>query len=174
MFENKWLKTFIFALVALTLAALPVVKIAHASSNTPDWSAVQANVFEIQNQAVAMQQEATQLRQNAEFIRDTETDPEVVQLASQIVDLATQMEQDAGGIIATTGAINSRIDNSEGTTLQLSQDIGVMADRIGVMADRILLTEAQIGIMADRIVMSEALISDSSLGLAQQMSSPLH
>jgi hypothetical protein len=121
-----------------------------------------------------MQQEAIQLQQNAAFIRDTETDPEVVQLASQIVEMASQMEQDAGNIIITASAINSRIDNSEGTTLELAQDIGVMADRIGVMADRILLTEAQIGIMADRIVMSEALISDSSLGLAQQMSSPLH
>ncbi len=40
---------------------------------------------------------------------------------------------------------NTRVDNSEKTTLRLSDDIGKMADRIGVMADRI-------GVMADRIL----------------------
>jgi len=40
---------------------------------------------------------------------------------------------------------NTRVDNSEKTTLRLSDDIWVMADRIGVMADRILA-------MADKIL----------------------
>ena len=39
--------------------------------------------------------------------------------------------------------------------LQLSTDIGTMADRIGEMADRIVETEFQIGYMADRMVTTQ-------------------
>ncbi len=41
--------------------------------------------------------------------------------------------------------------------LQLSTDIGTMADRIGEMADRIVATEEEIGYMADRIVATQEL-----------------
>ena len=41
--------------------------------------------------------------------------------------------------------------------LQLSTDIGTMADRIGEMADRIVETEHEIGYMADRIVTTQEL-----------------
>ena len=90
-----------------------------------------------------------------------------------IVALAAQTEEDAAQAV-TTDDINQRIDNSEATTLRLSDDIGVMADRIGEMADRILWTEGQIGVMADRIVTSEELIADSALTLADdiQQSTP--
>ena len=90
-----------------------------------------------------------------------------------MVALAAQTEEDAAQAV-TTDDINQRIDNSEATTLRLSDDIGVMADRIGEMADRILWTEGQIGVMADRIVTSEELIADSALTLADdiQQSTP--
>ena len=83
-----------------------------------------------------------------------------------IVALAAQTEEDAAQAV-TADDINQRIDNSEATTLRLSDDIGVMADRI-------LWTEGQIGVMADRIVTSEELIADSALTLSDdiQQSTP--
>ncbi len=84
-------------------------------------------------------------------------------------DLAQQSEADAAALAVTADDINTRIDNSEATTLRLSDDIGVMADRIGEMADRILWTELQIGVMADRIVESEYLINDGAQQSADQV-----
>ncbi len=78
-----------------------------------------------------------------------------------VVDLAAQTEQDAAQAV-TADDINQRIDNSEATTLRLSDDIGVMADRI-------LWTEGQIGVMADRIVESEYLINDGAQQSADQV-----
>lgn len=49
--------------------------------------------------------------------------------------------------------------------LRLSDDIGLMADRIGEMADRIVDTEDKIGEMADRIVATEGLLADTLLQL---------
>jgi len=83
--------------------------------------------------------------------------------------LAGQSEQDAANLAVTADDINTRIDNSEATTLRLSDDIGVMADRIGEMADRILWTELQIGVMADRIVESEYLINAGAQQSADQI-----
>jgi hypothetical protein len=70
--------------------------------------------------------------------------------------LAAQTESDTASSAPTADHANQRVDNSEGTTLQLSSDIGTMADRI-------LLTEGQIGVMADRIVVSEGMIKDGTL-----------
>ncbi|RUM43981.1 MAG: hypothetical protein DSY46_06800 [Hydrogenimonas sp.] len=50
--------------------------------------------------------------------------------------------------------------------LRLSDDIGIMADRIGEMADRIIATELQIGIMADRILETQR-IQSQNLALTQ-------
>ncbi len=54
---------------------------------------------------------------------------------------------------------NASIANTEyvQAMLQLSTDIGTMADRIGEMADRIVETEFQIGYMADRIVTTQTI-----------------
>lgn len=51
--------------------------------------------------------------------------------------------------------------------LQLSTDIGSMADRIGEMADRIVATEELIGDMADRIVLTQQ-IQSQNLDVIQQ------
>ncbi len=90
------------------------------------------------------------------------------EVAPAVIDLAAQTEHDAAQAV-TTDDINQRIDNSEATTLRLSDDIGVMADRIGEMADRILWTEGQIGVMADRIVESEYLINTGAQQSADQV-----
>jgi len=47
--------------------------------------------------------------------------------------------------------------------LQLSSDIGEMADRIGEMADNILIMSDNIGLMADRIVQMQVIQSDNLL-----------
>jgi len=52
-------------------------------------------------------------------------------------------------------------------TLQLSDDIGAMADRIGEMSDKILVMSDNIGVMADRILVSQQLQSQN-LALTQQ------
>jgi hypothetical protein len=58
--------------------------------------------------------------------------------------------------------------------LQLSQDIGAMADRILEMADRILIMADNIGLMADRIITTQVIqsqnlaLTQSSILLTQQ------
>ncbi|GEM_PF-1958208 len=134
-----------------------------------DWERVQMDATMIGEQAAMVQSQAVQLQNWAAMIQSQESDPSLLTQAGQVMALATQMEADASAMIVTANDINTRIDNSEGTTLALSDDIGEMADRIGEMADRILWTELQIGVMADRIVVSEGMISSSSLTLAQMM-----
>lgn len=54
------------------------------------------------------------------------------------------------------------------TILRLSDDIGVMADRIGEMADRILIMADKIGEMADRILVTQQ-IQSANLALTFDM-----
>lgn len=72
----------------------------------------------------------------------------VVQALSQVVDALTLKD----GIVAM---------------LQLSGDIGAMADRIGEMADKILAMSDNIGIMADRILTTQE-IQNQNVLLTQQ------
>jgi hypothetical protein len=51
--------------------------------------------------------------------------------------------------------------------LQLSDDIGTMADRIGEMADKILVMSDNIGLMADRIIATQE-IQNQNIQLTQQ------
>lgn len=156
----------VFALVfVLSLS----VTSAYAWPFGPDFDAVQDLSDTVYTNAWAVEQNSAGIISAAESIQATETDPEVVASAAQIIALATQTQQDAAAIMALADDINTRIDNSEGTTLQLAYEIGIMADRIGEMANRILWTQLQIGIMADRIVESEYLISDSTLALTDSI-----
>ncbi len=168
-FWKQAILTLAVVLLGFT-AVLGVPTVARADTGT-DWSVVQNDANQIYWQAQSIQTWAGVVRSKAMAIASTETDPEVVNAATQIVALAAQVERDAADIMVTAQDINYRIDHSEATTLRLSDDIGAMADRIGVMADRILWTELQIGVMADRIVESEYLISYSSLSLASQIKS---
>jgi TolA-binding protein len=163
-------KKIIFAFIVLSLAILPFAAPTHAFGGfATDWDTIQSDATIIHDQALTLEQEAFQMTQMAQTIQLTETDPEIVALAGDIIDMAGQIEQDAAAIAVTADDINVRINNSEGTTLALSDDIGEMANRIGEMADRILWTELQIGVMSDRIVESEYLISDSTLSLVNEM-----
>jgi len=53
------------------------------------------------------------------------------------------------------------LESSFATMLRLSDDIGVMADRILEMADKILIMADNIGIMADRILATQVIQSDN-------------
>lgn len=165
-------KVFVLSLLAIALilgAVAQPVAAAGFTPNTGSWEEIQAQANAISQQAAAIMNEAQAVQNYAEQIKSNESNPAVNEWASEIIALASQTEQDAANIMATAHDINTRIDNSEGTTLTLADDIGIMADRIGEMANRILWTELQIGVMADRIVESEYLISNSSLSLAQMI-----
>jgi hypothetical protein len=69
----------------------------------------------------------------------------------------------------TSGNYIHTLDTLLATTLRLSDDIGVMADRIGEMADRIVYTEELIGQMADRIVHTEHLITETATSMASMI-----
>ena len=69
-------------------------------------------------------------------------------LGIQIADLAS----------ATS---TSTLDSSLTTMLRLSDDIGLMANRILEMADKILVMADNIGLMADRIIATQIIQSDN-------------
>ena len=180
MFKKIALLTILIATLALSAFAPLTTASAAAPMTTTAWGETPTLPTEVgdalQTQATAIAQQATaivaasqQIQAYAAQIQAAESNPTITSWAANIIALAAQTEQDAAAIVVTANDINTRIDNSEDTTLALSDDIGEMADRIGEMADRILWTELQIGVMADRIVESEYLISDSSLNLAQMI-----
>jgi hypothetical protein len=55
----------------------------------------------------------------------------------------------------------STLESSLTSMLRLSDDIGVMADRILEMADQILIMADNIGIMADRILATQVIQGDN-------------
>lgn len=68
---------------------------------------------------------------------------------------AMRLSAEMGALAGST--TTSSLDASLTSMLQLSADIGTMADRIGEMADRILVMADNIGIMADRIVLTQVI-----------------
>ena len=161
----------LMVVMALGMAFAPTVKAQAAWWDEPDWPEVQEKAQQIAAQARALQAQAQTIQEAANTLAGL--NPEWSDTASQIIALAAQVEQDAAAIAVTAEDINQRIDNSEATTLRLSDDIGRMADRIGEMADRILWTELQIGVMADRIVESEYLINTGAQQSADQVQETL-
>jgi hypothetical protein len=61
------------------------------------------------------------------------------------------------------------LDSSMTAMLQLSDDIGTMANRILEMADKILLMADNIGIMADRILATQVIQSDNLVVLSDAL-----
>lgn len=78
-----------------------------------------------------------------------------VALASETARLTA----DLGGQQTTVDAAN--LKDGIVAVLQLSDDIGTMADRIGEMADKILVMSDNIGLMADRIVVTQEIQSQN-------------
>lgn len=67
----------------------------------------------------------------------------------------TRLSLDLGTLSVTADAFT--IKDGITAMLQLSDDIGTMADRIGEMADKILTMSDDIGLMADRIIVTQQL-----------------
>ncbi len=155
-------RLFEYAVVILLLAGtlMALAGPTHATFAAEDQATVRAQAVEIAQDAQTLQQQAQQIEEWGLQIQAQESDQRVLDDAKQMVELARQVEQDSGSVGEMADEINYRIDHSEGTTLQLSQDIGTMADRI-------LWTEGQIGVMANRIVDSEHLITETSRAMAQ-------
>ncbi len=76
-------------------------------------------------------------------------------LSQGLMNLSGQMVNLAPYTALTT------LDASLASMLRLSDDIGVMADRILEMADKILIMADNIGIMADRILATQVIQSDN-------------
>ncbi|WP_456387179.1 hypothetical protein [Desulfolithobacter sp.] len=76
-------------------------------------------------------------------------------LANAFADLTVQI----GGLSASTSL--AILDSSLAAMLRLSDDIGLMADRILEMADKILVMADNIGLMADRIIATQIIQSDN-------------
>lgn len=72
-----------------------------------------------------------------------------------IANEALRLSVDLEALSATARMIN--IKDGISAMLQLSSDIGTMADRIGTMADNILVMADNIGLMADRILVTQQL-----------------
>lgn len=82
-------------------------------------------------------------------------------LASENLRLSLDLKQ----LVTVTKAIT--LKDGIVAMLQLSDDIGSMADRIGEMSDKILVMSDNIGLMADRIIVTQQLQSQNIL-LVQQ------
>ncbi|UFS61624.1 hypothetical protein LOH54_08100 [Sulfurimonas sp. HSL-3221] len=79
----------------------------------------------------------------------------VLGLANEALHLSTDLQMLSSSMNAAT--LNDGIT----AMLQLSDDIGTMADRIGEMADKILIMSDNIGLMADRILETQQLQNDN-------------
>jgi hypothetical protein len=78
-----------------------------------------------------------------------------VSLANEALGLSTELNT------FSTTADAFAIKDGITAMLQLSDDIGTMADRIGDMADKILVMSDNIGLMADRILVTQQLQSQN-------------
>ncbi len=76
-------------------------------------------------------------------------------LANAVQDLTIQLAN-----IASSTSL-SALDSSLTAMLRLSDDIGLMADRILEMANKILVMADNIGLMADRIIATQIIQSDN-------------
>ncbi|TNF38026.1 MAG: hypothetical protein EP315_01785 [Gammaproteobacteria bacterium] len=72
-----------------------------------------------------------------------------------IANEALSLSVDVNALSTTANALT--IKDGITAMLQLSDDIGTMADRIGEMADKILVMSDNIGLMADRILVTQEL-----------------
>ncbi len=89
------------------------------------------------------------------------------ELSAEFVSMASASTALSLNITALNNTTDMlRISNGMSAMLRLSDDIGVMADRILEMSDKILVMADNIGIMADRIITTQQIQSDN-LALTQ-------
>jgi hypothetical protein len=83
-----------------------------------------------------------------------------------LATITASLTQSLGGLSAQIAVLSSAtsltaLNDSLVSMLRLSDDIGVMADRIIEMSDQILIMADNIGIMADRILATQVIQSDN-------------
>lgn len=88
-------------------------------------------------------------------------------LNTSLANESLRLSVDLGGLASTTQAIT--LKDGIVAMLQLSDDIGAMADRIGEMADKILVMSDNIGLMADRIILTQQIQNQNILVTQQSM-----
>jgi len=98
-------------------------------------------------------------------------DADSLQALDDLSAVLLSMAGNSGKMSVDLGMLNSvtdmlAISNTMSAMLQLSNDIGTMADRILEMADKILIMADNIGLMADRIITTQQIQSDN-LALTQ-------
>lgn len=101
---------------------------------------------------------------------DDETLAALEALSAVYPSLANQslrLSVDLGVVSQTAPAIT--LKDGIVAMLQLSDDIGAMADRIGEMADKILVMSDNIGLMADRIILTQQIQNQNILVTQQSM-----
>lgn len=125
---------------------------------------------------VAGSQAARSLLENINFVNNQiaapvtidesmlETIEQLFTLSSSLADEAVILSSELILIAPSSDAIT--IKGGLTAMLQLSDDIGTMADRIGEMSDKILIMADNIGIMADRILLTQE-IQSQNLALTQ-------
>jgi hypothetical protein len=124
------------------------------------WTGMAADVNGLRTQVEALHDAVTTAARTNSFIVDTESYTALADLSIMISSIGIAME---GKAIATE-ALQSLVSDStlelsmEGL-LQMSADIGVMADRILEMADLILAMADNIGLTADQIIATQQLQS---------------
>jgi len=98
-------------------------------------------------------------------------DADSLQALDDLSAVLLSMAGNSSKLSVDLGTLNSvtdmlAISNAMSSMLQLSNDIGTMADRILEMADKILIMANNIGLMADRIIITQQIQSDN-LALTQ-------
>lgn len=128
--------------------------------------AVQAYLAQVATVTSSMQSDAAA----GTFYVDATTLAQMSDLSTMLTFVATAVD---GYVIAINGlsptTSTSTLSDSLGSMLQLSSDIGTMADRIGEMADTILVMADNIGLVADDIVGMQQLQSTNILAVQQSV-----
>lgn len=92
---------------------------------------------------------------------------QLIAINLSLANESLRLSLDLQALSATTQAFT--IKDGIVAMLQLSDDIGAMADRIGEMADKILVMADNIGLMADRILITQELQSQNLQQTQQAM-----
>jgi hypothetical protein len=127
-------------------------------------STICAPLVQATQQARALTNSITQV--NDSLVGPISLDADILnaldQLSTTSLGLANEglrLSVDLDTLSATAQALT--IKDGITAMLQLSDDIGTMADRIGEMSDKILVMSDNIGLMADRILVTQQLQSDN-------------
>lgn len=101
-----------------------------------------------------------------------QVDADILDALDQLFTVTLSLANESLRLSTDLQALNQAADAitlKDGITamLQLSDDIGTMADRIGEMADKILVMSDNIGLMADRILITQE-IQNQNILLTQQ------